>query len=241
MAGSVARCRVSGRRAVADKRILRPDPHPDSATGWVYIVANNFDRSAPVRLFRVPPGEFTDRARWQGWSARPDGGQPADAALGGPGGGDELQADRRQGGAVVLQRQHRQHGDPRGRPPDRAGRRARHHRGRADAWPDPAESLPSRDDNKLAQPYGGYISPVSTLEEVRVFVSQWNTAIPGPRPVPGHPVRGQPVQALVRALIPKTPGGTVAAEGKRNRRQKSGPRFSRLGLIGLLSIHFDSG
>ena len=43
-------------------------------------------------------------------------------------------------------------------------------------WPDQAESLPPPDDNRLAQPYGGYISPGSTLDEVRVFVSQWNTA-----------------------------------------------------------------
>ena len=43
-------------------------------------------------------------------------------------------------------------------------------------WPDPAESLPPPDDNRLAQPYGGYISPGSTLDEVRVFISQWNTA-----------------------------------------------------------------
>ena len=46
---------------------------------------------------------------------------------------------------------------------------------RADAWPDPAEALPDPADNTLAQPYGGYISPGSTLDEVRVFVSQWNT------------------------------------------------------------------
>ena len=46
---------------------------------------------------------------------------------------------------------------------------------RADAWPDPVDSLPAPDDNTLAQPYGGYISPGSTLDEVRVFVSQWNT------------------------------------------------------------------
>ena len=46
-----------------------PIPTPDSPTGWVYIVANNFDRSGPVRLYRVPPQDFTDRAKWQGWSA----------------------------------------------------------------------------------------------------------------------------------------------------------------------------
>ena len=45
-------------------------------------------------------------------------------------------------------------------------------------WPDPpepVETLPSPYDNRLAQPYGGYISPGSTLDELRVFVSQWNT------------------------------------------------------------------
>jgi hypothetical protein len=45
-------------------------------------------------------------------------------------------------------------------------------------WPDPpvpVETLPSPFDNRLAQPYGGYISPGSTLDELRVFISQWNT------------------------------------------------------------------
>ena len=66
-------------------------------------------------------------------------------------------------------------------------------------WPDPAESLPAPDDNGLAQPYGGYISPGSTLDELRIFVSQWNNAQPRARAaLPGHPIRGQPVQALVR-------------------------------------------
>jgi hypothetical protein len=47
-----------------------------------------------------------------------------------------------------------------------------------DEWPEPAESLPPPYDNRLAQPYGGYISPGSTLDELRVFVSQWNNADP---------------------------------------------------------------
>ena len=46
-----------------------PIPTPDSSTGWVYIVANSFDRSQPVRLFRVPPRQFPDRGKWQAWSA----------------------------------------------------------------------------------------------------------------------------------------------------------------------------
>jgi hypothetical protein len=48
-------------------------------------------------------------------------------------------------------------------------------------WPDPAESLPPPDDNRLAQPYGGYISPGSTLDELRIFISQWNNAQPRAR------------------------------------------------------------
>ena len=45
----------------------------------------------------------------------------------------------------------------------------------AATWPDRADELPPPEDNRLAQPYGGYISPGSTLDELRVFVSQWNT------------------------------------------------------------------
>ena len=50
-----------------------------------------------------------------------------------------------------------------------------------DDWPDPAESLPPPEDNRLAQPYGGYISPGSTLDELRVFVSQWHNTDPRSR------------------------------------------------------------
>ena len=46
-----------------------PIPAAESARGWVYIVANNFNRSAPLLLYRVAPQWFTDRSRWQGWSA----------------------------------------------------------------------------------------------------------------------------------------------------------------------------
>jgi hypothetical protein len=52
---------------------------------------------------------------------------------------------------------------------------------RHDEWPEPAESLPAPGDNRLAQPYGGYISPGSTLDELRVFVSQWHNTDPQAR------------------------------------------------------------
>ncbi len=53
-----------------------PIPKPDSPSGWVYIVANNFDRSGPVVLYRAKPETFTDRASWQGWSAQAGWGKP---------------------------------------------------------------------------------------------------------------------------------------------------------------------
>lgn len=46
-----------------------PVPAPDSPSGWVYILANNFDRSSPAFLYRANPKTFTDRAGWQGWSS----------------------------------------------------------------------------------------------------------------------------------------------------------------------------
>ena len=52
----------------------------------------------------------------------------------------------------------------------------------ATEWPDPVEHLGPPEDNRLAQPYGGYISPGSTLDEVRVFISQWNTTPRGGTP-----------------------------------------------------------
>jgi hypothetical protein len=51
----------------------------------------------------------------------------------------------------------------------------------ASEWPDPAEELGPPENNRLAQPYGGFISPGSTLDELRVFISQWNNADPRAR------------------------------------------------------------
>ena len=100
-----------------------PIPAPDSPTGWVYIVANSFTRSQPVVLYRATPQNFTDRSRWQGFAAGPGGGWNKTPTPLWPehGGRNERQADRRQDGVVVLQRQQRQHGGPGGQRPDVAG------------------------------------------------------------------------------------------------------------------------
>ena len=70
----------------------------------------------------------------------------------------------------------------------------------ASEWPDPVEHLPPPEDNRLAQPYGGYISPGSTLDELRVHQPvEHRTARPGS--VPGHPICGESAQALVREAL----------------------------------------
>jgi hypothetical protein len=153
-----------------------PVPTPESQSGWVYIVANNFDRSGPVFLYRSTPQTFTDRAGWQGWSSKGGWGKPPTALWSDRVG--EMSIKQIDGKPVLSyfnagtgNMEVRVAYDPTGL-------------GTAPAttvvvgggdWPDPSDSLPPPEDNRLAQPYGGYISPGSTLEEVRVFISQWNT------------------------------------------------------------------
>ena len=156
-----------------------PIPTADSVTGWVYIVANNFDRSGPVVLYRVPPADFTDRAAWQGWSSAlgPDGGWGKPPTPLWPDRIGEMSARQIDGRAVLSyfnastgNMEVRVATDPTG-----LGGAPVTTVVRAYSWPEPAESLPPPEVNKLAQPYGGYISPGSTIDDVRVFVSQWNT------------------------------------------------------------------
>jgi hypothetical protein len=157
-----------------------PIPTPDSPTGWVYFVANNFDRSGPVTLYRANRETFADRASWQGWSgsAGANGGwrkPPTPLWSDAVGEMSMRQID----GKTVLSyfnattgdMEMRVANDPTGLGSAPVTTVVRH-----DTWPDPADSLPAPEDNRLAQPYGGYISPGSTLDEVRVFISQWDTA-----------------------------------------------------------------
>jgi hypothetical protein len=155
-----------------------PIPTAESQTGWVYIVANNFDRSAPVVLYRATPEAFTDRSKWQGWAAGEGGGWNRTPTPLWPDDVGEMSIREIDGKAVLSyfnastgDMEIRVADDPTGLGSAPVTTVVRH-----DVWPDPVESLPSPDDNRLAQPYGGYISPGSTLDEVRVFVSQWNTA-----------------------------------------------------------------
>jgi hypothetical protein len=162
-----------------------PIPTAESPKGWVYIVADNFDRTGPASLYRAKPETFTDRATWQGWSSLPgaEGGwnKPPTPLWGDKVGEMNVkQVD----GKVVLSYFNTTTLDIEVRVadgPTELGTAPATSVVRPVDWPDPAESLPSPGDNSLAQPYGAYISPGSTLDELRIFVSQWNNGQPGAR------------------------------------------------------------
>jgi hypothetical protein len=176
--GSQRPASYAGGRQTQISGYYDPIPTPESQTGWVYIVANNFDRSSPAVLYRATPQTFTDRSRWQGWAGGPGGGWNKTPT---PLWSDRVgeMSMREVDGRPVLSYFNATTGNM-------EMRVANHPTGlgtapvttvvQAGDWPDPVESLPPPDDNRLAQPYGGYISPGSTLDEVRVFISQWNTA-----------------------------------------------------------------
>ncbi|HWF27233.1 MAG TPA: DUF4185 domain-containing protein [Mycobacterium sp.] len=154
-----------------------PIPAPDSQSGWVYIVANSFTRRDPVLLYRATPQTFTDRSRWQGWAAGPDGGWNKPPTPLWPDQVGEM-CIRQVDGKAVLSYLNASTGNMEVRvanDPTSLGTAPVTTVVQHDEWPEPAESLPPPYDNRLAQPYGGYISPGSTLDELRIFVSQWDT------------------------------------------------------------------
>lgn len=152
-----------------------PIPAPGSSSGWVYIVANDFDRTGPVELYRATPESFTDRSSWQGWSAQGGWGKAPTPLWGDAVGEMNI---RQIDGKTVLSYFNASTGNMEVRvaaDPTGLGTAPVTTVVFASAWSDVADALPPAEDNRLAQPYGGYISPGSTLDELRVLVSQWNT------------------------------------------------------------------
>ena len=181
--GSVREAGYAGGRQSQISGYYDPIPTAESPTGWVYIVADNFDRSQPAVLYRVAPGNFGDRSRWQGWASGPGGGwnKPPTPLW------DDLVGEmsfKQIDGKTVLSYFNASTGNMEVRvadDPTSLGTAPVTTVVQHDDWPDPAESLPPPEDNRLAQPYGGYISPGSTLDELRVFVSQWHNTDPRAR------------------------------------------------------------
>ena len=181
--GSVREAGYAGGQQSQISGYYDPIPTAESPTGWVYIVADNFDRSQPAVLYRVAPENFGDRSRWQGWASGPGGGwNKPPAPL-----WDDLVGEmsfKQIDGKAVLSYFNASTGNMEVRvadDPTSLGTAPVTTVVQHDDWPDPAESLPPPEDNRLAQPYGGYISPGSTLDELRVFVSQWHNTDPRAR------------------------------------------------------------
>ncbi|WP_163701428.1 DUF4185 domain-containing protein [Mycolicibacterium agri] len=176
--GSLRDASYEGGRQSQISGYYDPIPAPDSETGWVYIVANNFDRSGPVVLYRAKRETFTDRSTWQGWNVESGWDNPPTPLW--PDRIGEMSI-RQIDGKTVLSYFNATTGNMEVRVaenPTQLGTAPVTTVVYASDWPEPAEVLPPPEVNRLAQPYGGYISPGSTLDELRVFISQWNT---GPR------------------------------------------------------------
>jgi hypothetical protein len=158
-----------------------PIPTAESATGWVYIVADDFDRSSPPQLYRSKPETFTDRSSWRGWSGLPGaaGGWNKPAT---PMWGDKVgeMSIRQIDGKTVLSYLNLTTGDMEVRvanDPTGLGTAPVTTVVQPVDWPEPPETLPP-EDSRLSQAYGGFISPGSTLDELRIFVSQWHNVDP---------------------------------------------------------------
>lgn len=192
--GSEREAGYAGGRQTQISGYYDPIPTADSERGWVYLVANNFDRTGPVVLYRATPQTFTDRAAWQGWTGTAWGGEPA------PLWNDKVgeMSVRQIDGMTMLSYFNATTGNMEIRvanDPTQLGTAPMTTVVVAAPWPEPAENLPPPHDNRLAQPYGGYISPGSTPDAVRVFVSQWNTM----------PRGGTPYRVIQYAVNPLKP------------------------------------
>lgn len=144
----------------------------EAADGNVYIAADSFDRSQGVTMYRVAADSVTDRSAWQPWTGDSWGtaGQPAAPVSGGLTFG-ELSM-REVNGQTVLSGFNASNGP--GAVEVRVGSDPTQIFGTTSATVLMQQSDPAA-ANFVPQNYGGYILPGSTLENLRVFGSQWNT------------------------------------------------------------------
>lgn len=149
-----------------------------AADGNVYIAANSFDRSQGVTMYRVDPAHVTDRGAWQPWTGNGWGtpGQVARAPISAPntrygelsfqdiGGKPVLSGFNGSAGSVDLHI---------GDAPTSVFDGASTVVAPGGHWDHPVPGT-------YPQNYGGYILPGSTLDDMEILVSQWNTATDTP-------------------------------------------------------------
>ncbi|RDH78591.1 DUF4185 domain-containing protein [Mycolicibacterium moriokaense] len=145
----------------------------EAADGNVYIAADSFDRTQGVTMYRVDADNVTDRSAWQPWTGN-SWGTPGQTptSLSPPGAQYGELSLRQVDGQAVLSGFNASNGPGAvevlvaGDPTKLFGNTS------------PTVLMQQSDPtapNFVPQNYGGYILPGSTLENLRVFASQWNT------------------------------------------------------------------
>lgn len=155
--------------------------------GYVYVFSTKFDRTQPIILHRVRTANILDPAAYEPWGYR-DGawawGNPPTPVLEGRFG--EL-CLRPMGGKWVLtwfnEGDYRIDGILMDTPTSNLYEA---HRATL-LW---GTTWGNEDDSHIAQLYGGYIIPGSTIDELHLSVSQWNTTDNWPYRVMQHRIRG---------------------------------------------------
>ncbi|WP_459967191.1 DUF4185 domain-containing protein [Mycobacterium sp. MUNTM1] len=191
----------SNNPTLPDGKTPNPDYSPvtqisgyqSKADGMVYIAADSFDRSQGISMYRVDPEHVTDRGAWQPWTGDGWGSHGQQAA--------PLTEPNTRFGEISFR-------EIDGKPVltgfnVTAGPGAVEVHVGAGA---PTEIFTNSTPTTIAhndagttptsvyQPYGGYILPGSTLSNLNLFVSQWNTGL-DPRGVPfGAPYDTQQIQ-----------------------------------------------
>ncbi|AJE81206.1 MULTISPECIES: DUF4185 domain-containing protein [Streptomyces] len=155
--------------------------------GWVYVYSTSFTRSRPIILKRVRADRIADPGAYEPWGYR-DGqwawGQPATPILEGKFG--ELCLRPLDGKWVLTwfnAGDYRIDGIIMDTPTSNLYTAHRQTLIWGGAWG-------QEDDAHVAQLYGGYIIPGSTLNDLHLSVSQWNTGAGWPYRVMQHRIRG---------------------------------------------------
>ncbi|OBK72262.1 hypothetical protein A5651_16790 [Mycobacterium sp. 1274761.0] len=150
----------------------------DPETDVVYVVASAFNRNENAFLFRVPADDLLDRSAWQPWAGGWFNRDPAPLLPAGTTVGEMCL--RRVENHWVFSYFESSSGAIRvkvlNRPTDDFGAAPTTTVLRNTAWPSPKRSPPDGcTTGTLSQLYGGYIVPGSTLRNLHLVVSHWNT------------------------------------------------------------------
>lgn len=142
--------------------------------GYVYAFSTGFRRDAGLLLHRVPAGRLTDPSAWEGWGFRDDQwawGNPPTVALTGAYGELSLRpVDGRWLLSLFDAGNYRIDVLNLDVPTANLYEAPRDTVLRGSGWDDEDHA-----DGRVAQLYGGYVVPGSTMDNLHLIVSQWHT------------------------------------------------------------------